>query len=87
MDNLFEKAPLLVPGSSYAKVGDRHAAERDLREGGAYSPSQFFDTKKQAKLICSAGTFVPGAVTEVAQTGGYSLESAEKQSYDHDVKS
>ncbi|KAF9558448.1 general substrate transporter [Agrocybe pediades] len=33
MDNLFEKAPLFVPRSSYAKVGDRHAAERELREG------------------------------------------------------
>jgi len=33
MDVLFEKAPLFIPGSAYAKVGDRHAAERDLRQG------------------------------------------------------
>jgi sugar porter (SP) family MFS transporter len=33
MDALFENAPLFVPGTPYAKVGDRLAAERDLRQG------------------------------------------------------
>ncbi|PPQ94928.1 hypothetical protein CVT25_004414 [Psilocybe cyanescens] len=33
MDDLFEKAPLLIGGSPYAEVGDRHAAERELRAG------------------------------------------------------
>ncbi|KAG6878361.1 hypothetical protein C0992_008257 [Termitomyces sp. T32_za158] len=33
MDALFEKAPLFVPGTPYTRVGDRHAAERQLREG------------------------------------------------------
>ncbi|KAG6842712.1 hypothetical protein H0H93_003709 [Arthromyces matolae] len=33
MDSLFENCPVFVPGSSYAKVGDRNAGERELREG------------------------------------------------------
>ncbi|KAJ7437287.1 general substrate transporter [Mycena galericulata] len=33
MDALFENAPLFVPGTPYAKVGDRRAAERELRQG------------------------------------------------------
>ncbi|KAK7045192.1 MFS domain-containing protein [Favolaschia claudopus] len=33
MDALFENAPLLIPGSAYAKVGDHRAAERELRQG------------------------------------------------------
>ncbi|KAJ7358409.1 general substrate transporter [Mycena albidolilacea] len=33
MDALFENAPLFVPGTPYAKVGDRLAAERELRQG------------------------------------------------------
>ncbi|KAF8152579.1 general substrate transporter [Crassisporium funariophilum] len=35
MDSLFENAPLFVGGTSYAKVGDHHAAERELRQGKA----------------------------------------------------
>ncbi|KAJ7167000.1 general substrate transporter [Mycena filopes] len=33
MDALFENAPLFVPGTPYAKVGDHRAAERELRQG------------------------------------------------------
>ncbi|KAJ6573225.1 general substrate transporter [Mycena sp. CBHHK59/15] len=33
MDALFEDAPLFVPGTQYAKVGDHRAAERELRKG------------------------------------------------------
>ncbi|KAF7341562.1 MFS domain-containing protein [Mycena sanguinolenta] len=33
MDALFENAPLFVPGTRYAKVGDHRAAERELRQG------------------------------------------------------
>jgi len=33
MDALFETAPIFVPGTEYAKIGDRLAAERELREG------------------------------------------------------
>ncbi|KAG6859801.1 hypothetical protein C0995_003815 [Termitomyces sp. Mi166 len=33
MDILFGDAPLFVPGTSYARVGDRNAGERELREG------------------------------------------------------
>ncbi|TRM63470.1 general substrate transporter [Schizophyllum amplum] len=33
MDDLFEKAPLFVPGTGYDKVGDFRQAERQLREG------------------------------------------------------
>ncbi|KAF7327235.1 MFS domain-containing protein [Mycena kentingensis (nom. inval.)] len=33
MDALFEKAPIFVAGTHYAKVGDHRAAERELREG------------------------------------------------------
>lgn len=33
MDTLFEKAPIFVPGSPFVKVGDRFAAERELRHG------------------------------------------------------
>ncbi|KAF8970850.1 general substrate transporter [Flammula alnicola] len=41
MDALFEDAPLFVPGTSYAKVGDRLAAERDLRQGKEITPKCF----------------------------------------------
>lgn len=33
MDALFEDAPLFVANTEYAKVKDRCAAERELREG------------------------------------------------------
>ncbi|KAF7304463.1 MFS domain-containing protein [Mycena chlorophos] len=33
MDALFADAPLFVPGTPYARVGDRLAAERELRSG------------------------------------------------------
>ncbi|CAK5266888.1 unnamed protein product [Mycena citricolor] len=33
MDTLFADAPLFVPGTPYVKRGDRHAAERELRDG------------------------------------------------------
>ncbi|THU88548.1 general substrate transporter [Dendrothele bispora CBS 962.96] len=33
MDALFEDSPLFIPGTQYAKAQDRHAAERELREG------------------------------------------------------
>ncbi|KAJ7137406.1 general substrate transporter [Mycena crocata] len=33
MDALFENSPVFVPGTQYAKVGDRLAAERELRQG------------------------------------------------------
>ncbi|KAJ7611880.1 general substrate transporter [Mycena polygramma] len=33
MDALFENAPLFVPRTPYAKVGDHRAAERELRQG------------------------------------------------------
>ncbi|KAJ8695561.1 hypothetical protein PTI98_008153 [Pleurotus ostreatus] len=33
MDALFEQAPLFVPRTSYAKVIDHAAAERELRDG------------------------------------------------------
>jgi hypothetical protein len=33
MDALFEDAPLFVAGTEYAKMKDRHSAERELREG------------------------------------------------------
>jgi hypothetical protein len=38
MDALFEDAPAFVPGTRYAKVGDRFAAEDELRHG-TYTPS------------------------------------------------
>ncbi|KAJ7082307.1 general substrate transporter [Mycena epipterygia] len=37
MDALFENAPLFVPGTPYAKVGDHRAAERELRQGWSHS--------------------------------------------------
>ncbi|KAF7304179.1 MFS domain-containing protein [Mycena indigotica] len=33
MDALFQNAPLFIPGTPYTKVGDRLAAERELRQG------------------------------------------------------
>ncbi|KAF8057404.1 general substrate transporter [Lyophyllum atratum] len=33
MDALFEESPIFVPGSSFAKVEDHRAAERELRQG------------------------------------------------------
>lgn len=33
MDALFEDAPLFVANTEYAKMKDREAAERELREG------------------------------------------------------
>ncbi|KAK7451720.1 hypothetical protein VKT23_012399 [Stygiomarasmius scandens] len=33
MDALFGDSPLLIPGTQYAKAQNRHAAERELREG------------------------------------------------------
>ncbi|KNZ80282.1 High-affinity glucose transporter, partial [Termitomyces sp. J132] len=37
MDALFENAPIFVPGTAYARVGDRHAGERELL-GGDFAP-------------------------------------------------
>ncbi|KAI3599166.1 mfs sugar, partial [Moniliophthora roreri] len=33
MDALFEKAPIFIPTSPYAKTGDRYAAEKEMRQG------------------------------------------------------
>ncbi|KAG6853497.1 hypothetical protein C0991_003771 [Blastosporella zonata] len=50
MDALFENSPIFVGGTTYAQVGDRTAAERELREGtfapGGLSEQDVRDTEK-----------------------------------------
>ncbi|KAF8589970.1 general substrate transporter [Ramaria rubella] len=49
MDALFEEAPLFVPGTVFAKVGDHRAAERELREGESNCS---FNTSRFNDILC-----------------------------------
>lgn len=58
MDALFEDAPLFVANTEYAKMKDREAAERELREGNDRIVYPWIRCPN-----CSLGTFVPGGLT------------------------
>ena len=70
MDGIFENAPLFIPGTPYAKVGDYKSGERELREGmqeqGDYS----------GHLLKFSGTFAAGGRD---QRGSYN-DDEEKRS-------
>ncbi|KAG5337191.1 hypothetical protein C0989_010347 [Termitomyces sp. Mn162] len=59
MDALFENAPIFVPGTSYARVGDRHAGERELL-GGTPSFRFIFSPFLELNDNDVSGDFAPG---------------------------